>query len=96
MPQGRARLIISGAPYRPAPPPAGQRLLSHRDFPPEPPPKVDTGDGFEALQAEIERTEQLLWAMRERLETLRARAKKRKPTMASVSRVKEPIKGRRL
>ena len=94
MPQGRARFIYSGAPHRPSPPPVGQRLLTHDGY--APPPKIEIPDGLQALEAEIASTEERLALMRERLGTLKLRDLQRRPTMASVNRVREPLVGRRL
>jgi hypothetical protein len=92
MPQGFARLLISGAPYRaPAPLPyRDQRLrLTHADFPPTPPAPPPSGpDGFQQLELEIKLAEEILALMKSRLVTLRARAKKQGNRMATVSKVK--------
>ena len=93
MPQGKIRILHSTAPYRiPAPRP-GQRLLTHDNFVPTPAP--ESPDGFEQLEIEIAQTEQRLMLMRERLALLRERAKKKRNTMATVSKIKpQPVKAR--
>lgn len=79
MPQGHIQILTSGAPpRRPRP---GQLLLTHGDRQP---------DGFEVLEMEIADTEMRLKLMRQRLAKLRSRAKKRRPSMAAISKL-EPI-----
>ena len=87
-------MIVSTAPYRAPPPQRGQKLITHDGFKPPPPPETD---GFEALQVEIRLTEQRLLLMRERLELLWAREKRKRKTMASVAKVKPmpPVKAER-
>jgi hypothetical protein len=81
LPQGRARILVSGAPYRP-PTRRAQKLLTHRDFEPRPPRPTD---GLEALKAEISMTEWRLNLMKERLIKLRARKAR---SMVTISPVK--------
>ena len=83
MPQGRARLLISGAPYRP-PKRASQLLLTHEGW--RPPPT----DGFEALEREIAMVEWRLDLMKKRLAKLRARRSLRMVTISKIS--PDPVK----
>ena len=83
-PQGRARILVSSAPYRP-PSPRVRPLLTHADFPPRPPRPTD---GLEVLEAEISMTEWRLNLDEERLVKLRARKAK---GMVTISPIKESI-----
>jgi hypothetical protein len=86
MPQGRARILVSGAPYRP-PSPRARLRLTHADFPPAPPPATD---GLEQLEDEIQQVEWRLNLMKERLFKLRSRKAR---SMVTISPVKaEPVR----
>ena len=91
-------MLYSGAPFRPSRV-AGQRLLAHDDFPPSSTPSPHP-DGYMKLAWEIEEAEAHLQMMRERLETLRARArsKRNRSKMALIEKlpsVPQPVKVRR-
>ena len=93
MPQGKIRILHSTAPYRPPAPQPGQRLLSHDGF--KPPPAPENPDGYERLVLEIAQTEARLALMKDRLATLRARAKKKSNKMATVEKIKpQPVRQR--
>lgn len=66
MPQGRCRILVSSAPYRP-PKRAAQLLLTDSSWQPRP------TDGLEALEQEIALVEFRLDLMKDRLAKLRAR-----------------------
>jgi hypothetical protein len=87
MPQGRCRVLVSNAPYRP-PSPRVRLLLTHDEFPPRPP---RPSDGLEQLELEIQQLEWRLNLMKERLIKLRARKPR---SMATISPIKpEPVHG---
>ncbi len=77
MPQGQVRILTSGAPPRHAPK-SGQLRLTYG---------LQSPDGFEVLEMEIAETEMRLKLMRARLAKLRSRAKKRRPSMAVISKL---------
>ena len=76
MPQGHIQILTSGAPQRRPRP--GRLLLTHGDR---------QSDGFEVLEMEIAAAEANLKLMHARLTKLRSRAKKRKPSMAAISKL---------
>ena len=83
MPQGRVKILVSGAPYRP-PKRAAQLLLTHDDWrPPE-------TDGYERFEAEIAMVEWRLGLMKDRLAKLRARKALKLVTISKVEA--EPVK----
>ena len=86
-------MLFSSAPYRVPAPRPDQRLLTHDSFVPTPAP--ENPDGYERLVSEIAQTEARLALMKDRLATLRARAKKKRNTMATVEKIKpQPVRQR--